>query len=126
MRRRAVFFVLLASSLTFAQTSTTDPVHAWVAAHQREIVRQFIELLAIPNLASDPADIRKNADAIAAELGKRGVQSRLLETDGPPIVYGELQVPGARRTVMIYAHYDGQKVDPSQWATPPWSPVVRD
>lgn len=127
MRRRAVFFVLLVSSLTFAQTSTTDPVHAWVAGHQRDIVRQFVELLAMPNVASDTANIRKNADYLVAQLQQREVRARLLEENGgPPIVFGELMAPGALRTVMIYAHYDGQKVDPSQWATPPWSPVVRD
>ena len=27
-------------------------------------------------------------------------------------------MPGARRTVVVYAHYDGQPVDPSAWATP--------
>ena len=27
---------------------------------------------------------------------------------------------------MFYAHYDGQPVDPAQWATPPWTPVLRD
>ena len=27
---------------------------------------------------------------------------------------------------MLYAHYDGQPLDPKQWASPPWSPVLRD
>jgi acetylornithine deacetylase/succinyl-diaminopimelate desuccinylase-like protein len=125
MTRRAVLSILLFSAATFAQT--TDPVHGYVASHQREIVRQFAELLAMPNLASETADIRKNAEYIASELAKRGVTSRLLEEEGgPPIVFGELNTTGARHTVMIYAHYDGQKVDVSQWATPPWSPSVRD
>ncbi|HLK34629.1 MAG TPA: M20/M25/M40 family metallo-hydrolase, partial [Terriglobales bacterium] len=29
-------------------------------------------------------------------------------------------------TIGIYAHYDGQPVDPSQWRNPPFSPVLRD
>ncbi len=102
-------------------------MHAYVAGHQREIVQQFAQLLAIPNNASDTTNIRKNAEYIAGQLKQRGVRARLLEeSGGPPIVFGELDAPGARRTVMIYAHYDGQKVDPSQWATPPWQPTVRD
>jgi acetylornithine deacetylase/succinyl-diaminopimelate desuccinylase-like protein len=44
---------------------------------------------------------------------------------GPPVVYGELSV-GAPRTVVLYAHYDGQPVEPERWTTPPWSPVLRD
>jgi acetylornithine deacetylase/succinyl-diaminopimelate desuccinylase-like protein len=125
MKSRAVLFLSLVSSLTFGQNP--DPVHAYVAGHQREIVQQFAQLLAIPNVASDTANIRKNAEYIAGQLRQRGVQAQLLEENGgPPIVFGELSMPHARRTVMIYAHYDGQKVDPSQWTTPPWQPVLRD
>src|SRR6185503_18102651 len=34
----------------------------------------------------------------------------------PPSVYGEVQVPGAKQTLIFYAHYDGQPVNPEQWA----------
>ena len=34
--------------------------------------------------------------------------------------------PGAKRTLVFYAHYDGQPLDPKEWATPPWQPVLRD
>jgi acetylornithine deacetylase/succinyl-diaminopimelate desuccinylase-like protein len=43
----------------------------------------------------------------------------------PPVVYGELRVPGARHTLVLYAHYDGQPVDPAEWRSPPWQPVLR-
>ena len=33
--------------------------------------------------------------------------------------------PGATRTLVLYAHYDGQPVDASKWTTPPWQPVLR-
>src|SRR5207244_1372114 len=42
-----------------------------------------------------------------------------------PPLFGELRTPGATRTVVFYAHYDGQPVDTSQWMTPPWSPTLR-
>ena len=45
---------------------------------------------------------------------------------GPPAVYGELPTPGATRTVVLYAHYDGQPVDPPHGRSPPWKPVLRD
>jgi acetylornithine deacetylase/succinyl-diaminopimelate desuccinylase-like protein len=41
-------------------------------------------------------------------------------------VYGELPVPGAKRTVIFYAHYDGQPVDPRRWkGHAPFEPVLR-
>jgi acetylornithine deacetylase/succinyl-diaminopimelate desuccinylase-like protein len=103
------------------------PVRAWRRTHEAPLVREFAELLAIPNLASDGANIARNAEHIAAMMRRRGLRARLLDgRGGPPPVYGELAVPGARRTVLIYAHYDGQPVDATAWASPPWTPVLRD
>lgn len=95
--------------------------------HEGAILREFASLLSLPNLATDRTAIRRNADTLVAMLGRRGVTARLLEVpDAPPAVYGELSVPGATRTIVLYAHYDGQPLDPAQWATPPWTPTLRD
>ena len=96
-------------------------------AHEGEILTEFSQLLAIPNLARDSVNIRRNADHLLQMLGKRGfTNTRLLTVPGgPPAVYGELPAPGATRTLVLYAHYDGQPLDPKQWTTPPWSPVLR-
>jgi acetylornithine deacetylase/succinyl-diaminopimelate desuccinylase-like protein len=95
--------------------------------HEAEIVRSYAELLNLPDVASDTANIRRNAAYIAGALKQRGFQTQLLETAGsPPAVYGELASPGARHTILWYAHYDGQPVDKSQWAGDPWVPVLRD
>ena len=44
----------------------------------------------------------------------------------PGVVYGELKSPGAKHTLLFYAHYDGQPVDKTQWASDPWQAVLRD
>lgn len=101
--------------------------HQWRTAHEQAIVAEFADLLAIPNLASDAPNIRRNAAAVSAILEKRGVRTRLLEVPGaPPVVFGDIDTPGAARTVVFYAHYDGQPLDPKEWATPPWQPVQRN
>jgi len=98
----------------------------WRISHERQILNEFIELLALPNLAREAPAIRRNAAAVAAMLQKRGVRTRLLEVPGaPPVVFGEIATPGATRTVIFYAHYDGQPLDPKEWTSPPWEPVVR-
>ena len=111
-----------------AQSSFRATIDAYRAAHEAEILGEFRDLLAIPNLASDSANIRRNAAAVQAMLTKRGIATRLLEspTGGPPAVYGELRTPGATRTAILYAHYDGQPVEAAKWATPPWEPTLRD
>jgi acetylornithine deacetylase/succinyl-diaminopimelate desuccinylase-like protein len=121
----------LLPALAMAAAAQTDPAakaaRQWRETHERAIVSEFIELLALPNLARDSAAIRKNADAIAALLQRRGVKTRLLEAPGaPPAVYGEIATPGATRTIVFYAHYDGQPLDPKEWASPPWTPTLRD
>src|SRR4029079_2879159 len=69
----------------------------------------------------------RNAAAVIELLRRRGVTARTLEGDaGPPAGYGELRTPGATRTIVFYAHYDGQPVDPAQWTGAPWTPVLRD
>ena len=95
-------------------------------ANEARIVGELRDLLAIPNNASDSLNIRRNADFLVAMLSKRGVSARLLHADGsPPVVYGELNAPGATRTIVLYAHYDGQPVDSSRWASSPWIPLLR-
>ncbi len=102
-------------------------VRAWRAAHEVEIVRELADLLAIPNVASDSANIERNAEAIRAAYARRGIAMELLRSPGaPPAVFGERRVPGASRTIVFYAHYDGQPVVPAQWTGEPWKPVLRD
>ena len=102
-------------------------VRAWREAHAPAIVRELADLVALPNVASDAPAIRRNADAIKALLERRGFAAALLESEGsPPAVYGELTAPGARRTLMVYAHYDGQPVVPADWNSDPWTPVLLD
>jgi len=95
--------------------------------HEREIVGELVELLTLPNLASDATNIEKNASAIVAMLVRRGADAKLLRLEGaPPLVYATLPSRNAKMTVAFYAHYDGQPVDPKQWATPPWQAVLKN
>ena len=117
----------LFSLLLVAQGLGAQDVHAWRLAHEGTILREFTTLVSLPNVASDSVNIRRNADTLIAMLQRRGIAARLLELPGsPPAVLGALDVPGATHTLVLYAHYDGQPVTPSDWSTPPWQPVLRN
>jgi acetylornithine deacetylase/succinyl-diaminopimelate desuccinylase-like protein len=108
-------------------TDFQNQVRAYRIAHEKEIVQEFAHLLSLPNRATDLPDIERNAEFIKTLLEKRGASVRMLRVTGaPPVVLGELHTPGARRTIGIYAHYDGQPTDPAQWSTAPFTPVIRD
>jgi acetylornithine deacetylase/succinyl-diaminopimelate desuccinylase-like protein len=102
------------------------PVAAWVDAHQSQIVGELLDALAIPNVAADTPNIRRNAEHLRGLLTRHGFRSEILETTGNPLVYGALDVAGATRTVLFYCHYDGQPVDAKAWKQPdPFTPVLR-
>jgi acetylornithine deacetylase/succinyl-diaminopimelate desuccinylase-like protein len=119
-----VFLAAIAHTQTAPELRTK--VRAWRAQNELAILRELVDFLAIPNLASDDANIRRNAAHIRKMMEQRGITTQLLEYGGPPAVYGELRAPGATRTVMVYVHYDGQPVEPANWASPPWTPTLRD
>ena len=127
MLRPLLLLILLPFS-TFAQT-TQEKVRDYRKANEHQILKEFTTLLAIPNVASDTQNIRRNAALIVEMMKQRGLNPRLLEAstpNAPPAVYGEWKTPGAQRTILVYAHYDGQPTDPKQWTgTQPWQPVFR-
>jgi acetylornithine deacetylase/succinyl-diaminopimelate desuccinylase-like protein len=101
-------------------------VRAYRTAHDKAIVGELVELAALRNVASDRKDIERNAALLSELLRKRGLEPRLLTApDAPPAVYAELRVPGAKRTVVFYAHYDGQPAEAADWKSDPWKPVLR-
>jgi len=120
--------LLVALSLPAAsQQSPAAVARAYRQAHEHEIMNEFIALLSIPNVASDTPNIRRNAALITKMLEQRGVKTRLLEApSAPPVVYGEIVTPGATRTIIFYAHYDGQPVEPEKWTGgDPFKPTLR-
>jgi acetylornithine deacetylase/succinyl-diaminopimelate desuccinylase-like protein len=111
-----------------AAQTPPEAARSYVKAHQPELVQGFSDLLAIPNVALDPASLQRNADTLTAMLKARGAEAQQFKIpDAPPIVYGEIKTPGAKHTIVFYAHYDGQPVTPADWkVTPPFTPVVHD
>ena len=129
--KHALFIILLfAFQLADAQ-STIDKVNKYRAQHENAILKEYFSLLSIPNYALDKVNINKNAVFIEAMLKKRGIQTKLLESNtkgSPKAVYGEVIVPGATQTIIFYAHYDGQPVSPAKWhpSIKPYQPVLLD
>src|SRR3954462_12906815 len=95
-RQVASAFLLLLTTWACGQDAV-GAARKWQSTHRAQILEEFQTLLAIPNIASDTANIRRNADALVAMLQKRGVSTRLLENPkAPPVVFGAIDTPGAK------------------------------
>ena len=120
MRYIPCFVSLFLSLITIAQTSNLEKIRSYREKNEPAIYKDFISFLNIPNVATDTANISKNADFLLQLMSSKGIEKlQLLEADDkniPPVVYGEVNVPGAAKTIIFYAHYDGQPVNPSLWA----------
>jgi acetylornithine deacetylase/succinyl-diaminopimelate desuccinylase-like protein len=122
----AVCCTLTSSLVAAPPAGLRQKIDAWVAANQRAIVTELVDLLAIPNVAADRENIRRNATHLREMLAKRGFTAEILETAGNPLVWGEMKAAGATRTLLMYAHYDGQPVNPKDWKQPsPFTPILR-
>jgi acetylornithine deacetylase/succinyl-diaminopimelate desuccinylase-like protein len=122
----AMAVVLLAAGAAEA-ASPKAAVRTWRQAHEKEIVSDFSALLSMPNVATTVPDVERNAAYISGLLEKRGFKTQLLtaEPGTPPSVYAELKTPGAKRTVVFYAHYDGQPIGQKGWISTPFEPSMR-
>lgn len=117
--------------LSFELASAQSPIKKYAndPINQHRWLKEYAEFVSIPNVLGDSLNIQRNAEYISSWLSKLGVKTELLQSGKPksaPVVFGEVKVPGAKQTVAFYAHYDGQPVNPKQWADglEPFSPAL--
>ena len=124
--RQRLFIVSIAALLLGATPQdTVTQVRAWRVEHEKQILLGLFDFLAIPNVASNRADIQRNADALTRMFEHQRFAPEIIPTGGSPLVVAERRMPNARRTLTFYFHYDGQPVDPSEWTyEAPFKPVI--
>jgi hypothetical protein len=68
----ALAIVAISALVANSQSSVRD----YRRAHERQILDEFTRLLAIPNVASDRTNIRRNAEFILEMMQRRGLSPR--------------------------------------------------
>jgi acetylornithine deacetylase/succinyl-diaminopimelate desuccinylase-like protein len=123
-----VSLMLLLACVAPAAQSPGQAARAWHTAKATQILDEYRALLAIPNIARAPEDMNRNAEFITAMYARRGVTLERLGVPGSPdVLFGEVRTAGAQSTILFYAHYDGQPVEPAAWTvTQPFVPVIRE
>jgi acetylornithine deacetylase/succinyl-diaminopimelate desuccinylase-like protein len=110
---------------------STSAALAASRAHRQEhgpaILGRFADLLSIRNVASDPAGLQRTAEWIRDALDKAGASAAITALpDAAPVVMGRVTGRAGAPVIGVYAHYDGQPVEPARWSSPPFAPTLRD
>ena len=100
-------------------------------ANKDRFLQELLDLLRIPSVSAKSehnADMQACAKAVAKSLTDAGAQiATIYETEGHPIVYGEIIVDPSFPTVLVYGHYDVQPADPLElWHSGPFEPTIID
>ena len=126
--RMAWAIAVAAVGVGIAGTASAQPpgVAEWRggarAGHRRRTARRCV---AMPNVAGNDADMRKNADHLPALFTARGFTVETIGGPGSPVVFASLDAPSAVGTLTFYIHYDGQPVDAAEWTRcKPFTPCL--
>ncbi len=106
-------------------------VQDYIDSHKEDFKEELFELLRIPSVSTNSEHKEDVLDAARFLVDKLNAldldRVELFETDGNPIVFGELISDETKPTVLVYGHYDVQPPDPiNRWDTPPFEPTVRE
>lgn len=93
-------------------------------------LEELAQMVAIPSVAAQPGSpMMECAETVARLLRARGLEARLVPTDGgPPVVFAEDRSAGVDApTVLFYNHYDVQPAEPFElWESPPFEMAIRE
>ena len=106
-------------------------VSEYIDANKEQFKDELFDFLRIPSISTDSEHKNNVKDAAYFLINKLESLNmdrvELFETEGNPIVYGELITDDSKPTVLVYGHYDVQPPDPmDEWETQPFEPTVRD
>ena len=110
--------------------SELTAIDQYLQQTQPKHLEQLKSLLRIPSVSAESGQrpaVMAAAEAVRDNLAAAGLQTELIATDGPPLVYAESPPVAGKPVALVYGHYDVQPADPLElWKTPPFEPTERD
>jgi acetylornithine deacetylase/succinyl-diaminopimelate desuccinylase-like protein len=106
-------------------------LESYFTREEQRIRAELDDFLRIPSVSARSehnVDTARCAEWLANQIRVLGMEAKIHQTPGHPIVVGEWRKagPGAP-TILVYGHYDVQPAEPVElWTSPPFEPTVRD
>lgn len=102
-------------------------VSRYIHKSKQRFIEELFVLLRQPSISARDEGVKEFAALLAGNLKELGIQTRIIQTPGQPMVFGELAGPAGAPTVLVYGHYDVQPPEPLDvWISPPFEPKIRD
>ncbi|MGH7710586.1 MAG: dipeptidase [Gemmatimonadaceae bacterium] len=98
--------------------------------HSKRHKDELFDFLRIPSVSAQSdhkTDVRRCAEWLRTAMTDVGLEARIMDTVGHPVVLGEWRGAGPNaKTVLIYGHYDVQPAEPLDlWDSPAFEPTMR-
>ncbi len=104
-----------------------DQLREFVEKNKEQYLETLFTLLRQKSISAQNIGMEETSAMLLKMLEDIGMDSRLIETDGHPVVYGEMMKEDNDFTLLIYGHYDVQPADPiEEWNSPPFEPTIRN
>lgn len=88
---------------------------------------EFLKFASVSTDSRQRDAVRGCAEWLQGLLAGAGLEARLDETEGHPVVLARSEPDPSKRTVLIYGHYDVQPPEPlDEWDSDPFDPQIRD
>src|SRR5215471_4627153 len=108
--------------------ATLDNVYRAIDENRERFIADLQRVVRQPSISSQNIGVRECAALLVSMMADLGIEARVMETAGLPVVYGEIRAtrPDAP-TLLIYNHYDVQPPDPvEEWTHPPFGAEIVD
>jgi acetylornithine deacetylase/succinyl-diaminopimelate desuccinylase-like protein len=87
----------------------------------------LFDIIRQKSISATGEGVEECADKIVKMMNGFGIRAKKFQTEGLPVVYGEIMSNPEALTVLIYGHYDVQPPEPlGQWLSDPFEPTIRD
>ena len=104
-----------------------DRVFEYLAKTEDQATSRLIDYLKMPSISAQGIGMAEVADTLVTHMNEIGLDTKLVETQGWPMVLGHSAMQEGKPTVLFYGHYDVQPPEPLElWDSPPFEPTIRD
>ena len=98
-----------------------------VERNREAYLETLFTLLRQPSISAQNMGVRECAGLLAGMVREAGMDAKIMETKGQPVIFAERIVSPDAFTVLFYGHYDVQPPEPLEsWHSEPFLPEVRD